>query len=44
MHRETDECMKSYQFRTNFMSDENSTLFADFFNRSKNNFCDFFSV
>jgi hypothetical protein len=31
MHRGTDEFMKSYQFRTNFMNNENSDLFSDFF-------------
>lgn len=31
MHRGTDEFMKSYQFRTSFMNDENSDLFSGFF-------------
>jgi hypothetical protein len=31
IHRGTDKFMKSYQFRTNFMNDENSDLFSDFF-------------
>jgi hypothetical protein len=31
MHRGTGEFTTSYQFRTNFMNDENSDLFSDFF-------------